>query len=184
MPIKEVVESFEVFEAVRRDVRSPVVADLCCGHGLPGMLLAAFERRVQTVHLCDVKFSEGSRKCLAAVERAAPWIRGRVLHHAARLQQASVDIPFTSALATHACGRLTDQCLELAIERCCPIAVTPCCYNRRTTTAAPVLVRELGVDLASDTARTCRLHEAGYKVKWQHIPEIITPMNRVIIATR
>lgn len=181
---KEVVESFEVFQVVRKDVRSPVVADVCCGHGLAGMLLAAYERQVEAVYLCDPKFPEGSRTCLGAVAQVAPWIAGRVHHHAARLRQMGDEIPFTSALATHACGRLTDECLGLAIERGCAVAVTPCCYNKRTSSAPPVLVRELGIELACDTQRTCRLHREGYKVKWKYIPEAISPMNRVIIATR
>ena len=37
---------------------------------------------------------------------------------------------------------------------------------------------------ATDTDRTYRLHAAGYTVRWRYIPEAITPMNRVLIATR
>ena len=53
-----------------------------------------------------------------------------------------------------------------------------------TSSAPPVLMRELGPEMASDTERTCRLHREGYQVKWKYIPEAITPMNRVIVATR
>lgn len=182
LPIKEVVESFEVFQVVRRDLRSPIIADLCCGHGLVGMLLAVFERRIEAVHLCDARFPQSSAKCLQAIEKVAPWIQGRVHHHAGKLKDVGGEVPFTSALATHACGNLTDKCLELAIERRCPIAVTPCCYSRRTSLAPPVLVRELGLETASDAARTCRLEGEGYLVKWKYIPEVISPMNRVIVA--
>ena len=34
LPIKEVLESFEFFGRIRRKVKSPVICDLCCGHGL------------------------------------------------------------------------------------------------------------------------------------------------------
>ena len=182
IPIKEVVESFEVFEVVRRDIRSPIVADLCCGHGLVGILMAAFERRVQTVHLCDGRTLDHSAKALATVERVAPWISGKVHRHVIELKRVVEKIPFTSALATHACGSLTDACIAQAIERRCPIAVTPCCYNKQTSSAPPVLQRELGLEVASDTERTHELHRAGFKVKWKYIPEQITPMNRVIIG--
>ncbi len=182
IPIKEVVESFEVFEAVRRDIRSPIVADLCCGHGLVGILMAAFERRVETVHLCDGRALEDSERTLAAVEQVAPWTSGKVHHHVIKLKQIDGKIPFASALATHACGLLTDGCIELAINKCCPIAVTPCCYAKQTSPAPPVLQRELGLEVASDAERTLRLHQAGYTVKWKYIPAQITPMNRIIIG--
>lgn len=184
LPLKELVESFEVFQVVRRDLRSPIIADLCCGHGLVGMLLAVFERRIEAVHLCDARFPQSSTKCLQAIEKVAPWIQGKVHHHVGKLKDVGDQLPFTSALATHACGTLTDKCLELAIERGCSIAVTPCCYSRRTSLAPPVLVRELGIERASDAARTCRLEGEGYLVKWKYIAEAISPMNRVIVAVR
>jgi hypothetical protein len=184
IPIKEVVESFEVFEVVRRDLRSTTLVDLCCGHGLVGMLMAAFERSVEAVHLCDRKIPDSSVSALEAVATVAPWITDKVHHHVTKLNYVGEQISFTSALATHACGHLTDQSIDLAIEQGCAIAVTPCCYTKRTSKAPTVLQRELGLEIASDTERTVRLHQAGYTVKWKSIPEVITPMIRVIIATR
>ena len=43
---------------------------------------------------------------------------------------------------------------------------------------------ELGTRLAFDIDRTYRLEAAGYRVRWDAIPEEITPMNRVLIGTR
>ncbi len=184
IPIKEVVESFEVFEVVRKDLRAAEIVDLCCGHGLVGLLMAAFERRVERVHLCDRKIPDSAAAVLAAVASVAPWVADKVQHHAMPMYRVGEQVTFASALATHACGRLTDQSVELAMERGCPIAVTPCCYTKRTGVAPPVLQRELGLEIATDTERTLRLHQAGYTVKWKYIPESITPMNRVIIGVK
>ena len=40
IPIKEIFESFEFFQRVRKRVRARCVSDLCCGHGLTGILFA------------------------------------------------------------------------------------------------------------------------------------------------
>ncbi len=64
------------------------------------------------------------------------------------------------------------------------IVRAPCCYANGICQASLVLRRELGLKAAIDTHRTYRLNEHGYHVKWMHIPEHVTPMNRVIIATR
>jgi len=53
LPIKEVLESFEFFARVRKQTRAACVADLCCGHGLIGVLFAMFEKRVERVILVD-----------------------------------------------------------------------------------------------------------------------------------
>jgi hypothetical protein len=129
--VKEVVESFEVFQRLRKPIRSKHVMDLCCGHGLVGMLMVIFEPDVESVTLCDRRIPESSHRCLAAIE-----------------------------------------------------SVAPCCYANGICQAPPVLRRELGLKAAIDTHRTYRLNEHGYHVKWIHIPEHVTPMNRVIIATR
>ena len=49
LPVKEVLESFEFFARARKHVRTRCVADLCCGHGLTGILFALFERVVERV---------------------------------------------------------------------------------------------------------------------------------------
>ena len=40
----------------------------------------------------------------------------------------------------------------------------------------------LGAPLAFDVDRTYRLERAGYHVRWDAIPEAITPMNRLLVA--
>lgn len=45
LPVKEVLECCEFFERIREHTRAEVVADLCCGHGLLGLLFAMFSER-------------------------------------------------------------------------------------------------------------------------------------------
>ena len=45
--MKELVEAFEFFAAVRKDLRARSLADLCAGHGLVGVLFALHERRLE-----------------------------------------------------------------------------------------------------------------------------------------
>ena len=181
--VKEVVESFEVFQRLRKPIRSKYVMDLCCGHGLVGMLMVIFEPDVESVTLCDRRIPESSHRCLAAIESVAPWVKGRVRHEVGSIKKLA-DTEARSMLSAHACGALTDHALTAAIERQCPVAVTPCCYANGICQAPPVLRRELGLKAAIDTHRTYRLNEHGYHVKWMHIPEHVTPMNRVIISKR
>ena len=55
-----------------------VVVDLCCGHGLTGILFAVFERRVQKVLLVDAVCPPAHRAILAAAVEVAPWAADKV----------------------------------------------------------------------------------------------------------
>ena len=57
LAVKEVLESFEFFQRVRKHVRSARVTDLCCGHGLCGILFALFERSVKKAAAGTVQWS-------------------------------------------------------------------------------------------------------------------------------
>ena len=68
---KEVFESFELFERVRHRVRAPTVVDLCCGHGLTGILFAIFSRAVESVLLIDKKQPKGFDRIMTAISPIA-----------------------------------------------------------------------------------------------------------------
>lgn len=72
IPFKEVLESFEFFACVRNRVRSPSVADLCCGHGLVGIMFAMFERSVERVCLLDKVRPPSFDLVLSAAQAVAP----------------------------------------------------------------------------------------------------------------
>jgi hypothetical protein len=181
---KEMFESFEFFERVRRRVRGAVVADLCCGHGLTGMLFGVFERRVERVVLVDHIEPINHARTLAALTALAPWLPAKVEYHRIKISQAVDVLPAgASVLAVHACGVRTDRAIDVALALRGRIAVMPCCYYQ-TALDGPRAAREaLGAELATDVHRTYRLEAAGYDVDWQAVPAEITPMNRILVAS-
>ena len=54
-----------------------MVADLCCGHGLAGLLFAIFEREVERVHLVDRERPASADLILQAAADVAPGRRPR-----------------------------------------------------------------------------------------------------------
>ena len=76
--VKELLESFETFARVRKRLRAPRIADVCCGHGLTGLLFAAVERRVEEVVLYDHEKPPKADLILEAVVAAAPWVEPKV----------------------------------------------------------------------------------------------------------
>jgi hypothetical protein len=185
LPIKEILECGELFECIRGEVRAEQMADLCCGHGLLGILFALFERRVQRVLLTDEREPPSYAKLLACARQVGPWIEEKVSFRTARIQTLRDALaPGTAIVSAHACGTLTDQCVDLAIATGGSLAVLPCCYPRKPC-AAPLAVQlALGHALAHDVDRTYRLERAGYHVRWTTIPAEVTPMNRVLIGRR
>jgi len=183
LPIKEVLEGFEFVAKARKAVRTHTVADLCCGHGLVGMLMGIFEKKVQKVILVDKSEPPSHRALFDAVADVCPWIRDKVVFQARKL--ALVELPKgTSVVSAHACGKLTDDCMDIAIDATANLAVMPCCYPRRNCNAPNAVLNQFGEAYAFDIDRTYRLENAGYKVKWSHIPDSITPMNRILIGKR
>ena len=181
--VKEVFESFEFFERVRHQVRRPAIIDLCCGHGLTGLLFGALERQVEEVHLLDKRQSDNQKVVLEAVIEAAPWVEEKVHWHYRNLNDAAPLIHSEmGVLGVHACGGRTDTVLELAVSAQAPVAVLPCCYSSQACRAPQALLDALGPAQACDIDRTYRLEAANYRVQWTSIPEVITPMNRILRA--
>ena len=181
LPYKEVLEAFEFVERARRRVRAPVVADLCCGHGLAGLLYAVLHRDVQRVLLVDRVRPPSFDAALEALAPLADGLRARVTFHTASLEEAPVP-PGAALLGVHACGARTDAILDRALALRGPVALLPCCHSTAAAPGPATLVQHLGAADATDIARTWRLHAAGYQTRWDHIPAAITPMNRVLLG--
>ncbi len=181
--VKEVLESFETFERVRRRLRAARVADLCCGHGLTGLLFAVYEREVEEVVLLDRRKPPKADLVLEAVAEVAPWVPDKVRWIEAKVAGAARHLaPGTSVVAIHACGARTDRAMDAAMEVRGHVAVIPCCYTRTAKDAPRALREALGVEVTADIDRTYRLERAGYAVTWSAIPAAITPMNRLLVA--
>ncbi len=181
LPIKEVLETFEFFARVRKSTRTKTVVDLCCGHGLLGILFAMFERNVDRVLLIDQNEPESRQKLLAVASKVAPWIADKIDNLAAKISVNDDWIkPGIAIVSAHACGVLSDLCIDVAIKSSGPIAILPCCYPRSACTAPRSLQSQFGLETAFDIDRTYRLEAAGYRIRWGTIPGEITPMNRII----
>lgn len=180
---KEVWESFEVAARARRPLRTAQVVDLCCGHGLAGLLLAAFERAVGELWLVDERRPQNHDAVMDAFAEVAPWVPPKVRWLERPLSQAAAQLPLgAGVLAVHACGVRTDRAIDVALALGGPLVAVPCCYEG-TAQLAPVALRErLGIVLAADVDRTYRLEAAGWRVHWGALPASVTPMNRVITA--
>jgi len=181
LPYKEILESFEFHARVRKVVRRSLVVDLCAGHGLTGMVFAAFERSVEEVWLVDKRKPDSVAVILDAVASVAPWVPDKVRFHVERMERVVVP-EGAGVLGVHACGKRTDGVIAAAVRVCGPVAVMPCCHGSARPRAPEVLRDQLGVELATDVHRTYRLEAAGYQVGWRHIPSAITPMNRILVG--
>jgi len=171
LSIKELMETFEFFARTRKTTKANCVADLCCGHGLLGLLFAIFERKVERVILVDKIEPESRTKLIASRE--------------AKLDTVQDQLPVgCSVVSAHACGVLSDRCIDIAIKIEGRLAILPCCYPKSSCDAPPAIQTEFGLKAAYDIDRTYRLQSAGYLVRWMEIPTEITPMNRILIARR
>lgn len=185
LPIKEVLESFEFFARVRKETRATCVADLCCGHGLIGVLFAMFEKRVEHVVLADRLQPPSRLKLIEIVSQIAPWVEPKIENVQAKLTPGDGTVAIgASVVSAHACGVLSDLCIETAIESGGALAILPCCYPKAACQAPQSIVAKLGLKTAFDVDRTYRLEAAGYLVRWASIPSAITPMNRIICAKK
>ena len=185
LSIKEVMETFEFFARTRRTTKAACVADLCCGHGLLGLLYAVFERKVARVILVDRLEPESRAKLFAAVVGVAPWVADKVQSYEAKLDAAQELLPEKcSIVSAHACGVLSDRCIDIAIKLNGRLAILPCCYPKASCNAPPAVQAAFGLNAAYDIDRTYRLTSAGYLVRWTEIPKLITPMNRILIARK
>lgn len=179
LPFKELLESFEVFEHIRRRVRAPQVVDLCCGHGLVGMLYGIHHRNVERVRLVDRRRPASVDRILTALDPVAPWLRPKITFEACTISDVDIDPP-AAIIGIHACGTATDAVIDQALAGRHPVALLPCCHPKRALPGPPTLGAALGVGMATDIHRTYRLHDAGYATRWSSLPPEITPMNRVI----
>ena len=167
---KEVIESFEFFQRVRHRISRETIIDLCCGHGLVGMLFALLERRVKEVYLLDLKFPKSSQRIEALINEQWPWVSAKVKRVTRSVKGAAASLPKDAGVvAVHACGARTDWAIDVALKLGGPVAVMPCCYAHQVYQGPETLKRHLGVSLCVDIQRTMKVEESGV-IDWQEIP--------------
>ena len=99
MSIKEILEAYEFFARVRFCLRALQVADVCCGHGLVGLLFALFERDVERVALIDKRRSKSHALVLEAAVAAGRI--GRALRVGGALRHLLRDLGQHARLLGH-----------------------------------------------------------------------------------
>jgi hypothetical protein len=101
----------------------------------------------------------------------------------------------TLLVGIHACGRLSDTIIDLAIQSRAPLALVPCCHSKKILTLSQAtkfasIIADSKAPIPSysladfmDAYRTQRLIDAGYTVREVTIPEEFTPKNRILLAS-
>ncbi|MFO1520570.1 MAG: PAS domain S-box protein [Kiritimatiellia bacterium] len=134
---EEVLECCEFFEHPPGDAGAgggrPLLRPRSAGPALP-----LFEKETREVHLLDERIPPVSGASIDCVAGLAPWV-------AEKLRPASLDIGAAASLlpagasivSAHACGVLTDACIDLAIRKRGAVGVLPCCHPERLCPAPP-----------------------------------------------
>lgn len=182
LPRKEFFEAWEVARRVRRRFRGGRIVDLACGHGLLAQLMLLLDDSSPGAIAVDRRIPKSAALLQAALAESWPRLEGRIQ----LLQMDLRNVVLTAedlVVSAHACGNLTDLVLERAAEVGARVAVLPCCHALGKGELGG-LEGWLDGPMAMDVTRVARLRALGYRVHTQHIPEDITPKNRLLLAER
>ena len=180
LPRKELYEAWEVGRRVRRIFRGGRVVDLCAAHGLLAHVMLLLDDSSPAALAVDKTLAPSSTKVHRALVEAWPRLSGRITFVTSALE----DVELSSGdvvVSSHACGALTDRVLERAIRARARVAVLPCCHDLATCDAGE-LDGWIDSPVAVDVMRAVRLRQEGYRIWTQHIPDAITPKNRLLLG--
>ena len=181
LPRRELYEAWEVARRTRRKFRGGHVVDLACGHGLVAWLMILLDDTSPSAIAIDSCLPASSRRLADVMTRAWPRLAGRVELRAERIEDvelAANDL----AIATHACGKLTDDVITRVVAGRAKVALLPCCHDERACDTGG-LRGWLDLETAVDATRVARLRAHGYEVHTQTIPRTITTKNRLVLAS-
>ncbi len=181
LPRKEFFETWEMVRRLRKRFRNRPVVELAAGHGFLSLLYLLLENDIPSARCYDVAKPLSHDKLMAALTPKWPRLAGLVTYERRRIEDVKLT-PDCLAVSVHACGGLTDQVLDLALEARAAVAVLPCCQSLAKCDDAGLSGWMEGT-LAIDAARAARMHAAGYKVITTTIPADITPKNRLLMAS-
>ena len=180
LPRKELYESWEIARRARRRFRGGRVLDLACGHALVAHLMLVLDDTSANALAVDARLPSSAPKVAECFVREWPRLARRVELVEANLTSV-VAFPADVLVSCHACGSLTDDVLQMAIEARARVVVLPCCHDAEKSDRGG-LGGWLDPSLAIDVTRVARLRAHGYAVHTQLIPATITPKNRLILA--
>ena len=181
LPRKELYEAWEVVRRTRRRFRGSRIVDLACGHALAAHLMLILDDTSPSALAVDTKIPGSAGPLSAELVRTWPRLAGRVTIETGKLEKVALDSN-DLVVSVHACGRLTDRVLEMALAANAKVAVLPCCHDAKLSDTG-ALDGWMDEALAIDATRALRLRAAGYHVYTQTIPSHITPKNRLLLAS-
>ena len=179
---KELFESWSFVARVRRFLDAPVVWDLGAGHGLVAMLLAILEPDLREVRCVDRRKPESFEKLRAALEGVAGGRLAKVVYDERRLDRLEPAHERIFVTAVHACGRRTDEAIDVALAARSSVALLPCCHDASIHVLPGALVGRWSKRDAVDLTRIFRLDAAGYRTLSRRVDDDVTACADAIIG--
>lgn len=180
LPGKELFEAWEVARRVRRKYRGGRIVDLACGHGLLAHIMLLLDDSSKEALAVDLDFTENTERLSQVIIDKWPRLENRIKFIQSRIEDIEL-CPDDLAVSVHACGRLTDKVIDIAVTGGARLGVLPCCHDTKTGDLGG-LGGWVDGPLAIDVTRAARLRSKGYGVITRIIPEEITPKNRLLMA--
>lgn len=179
---RELFESWSFVDKVRRHLDAPAVWDLGAGHGLVAMLLAILEPGLREVRAIDRRKPESFEKLRAAL--AAVWGErlAKVVYEVRRLDRLEPPGERVFVTAVHACGRRTDEAIDLALAARSSVALLPCCHDASIHALPGALLGRWSKRDAVDLTRIFRLDAAGYRTLSRRVDDGVTACADAIIG--
>lgn len=165
---------------VRRLFRGGRVVDLGAGHGLLAQVLLLLDDSSPAALVVDKTLPPSSATLHEILRQAWPRLSERVVFVTSAFDDVEIR-PTDLVVSSHACGRLTDSVLELAVAARARVAVLPCCHDLDACESGN-LTGWVDGPLAIDIVRAQHLRQQGYRVWTQAIPADITPKNRLLLG--
>ncbi len=179
---RELFESWSFVARVRPHLDAPVVWDLGAGHGLVAMLLAILEPDLREVRAIDRRKPECHDKLRAALAEVGGARLEKVVYDVRAIDRVEPPAGRIFVTAVHACGRRTDEALDLALAARSSVALLPCCHDASIHPLPGALLGRWSKSDAVDLTRIFRLHAAGYRTHSRRIDGEVTRFADAIIG--
>ncbi len=180
LPRKELYEAWEMARRARRLFRGGRIVDLAGGHGLLAQTMLLLDDSSPSAVVVDKALPASSARLHEQLAAVWPRLSGRVEFVEAALDEVPI-LSGDVVVSSHACGRLTDVVLDLAMAARARVGVLPCCHDLARSEAGG-LTGWVDGPMAIDIRRAVRLEQGGYRVWTQTIPDAITPKNRLLLG--
>lgn len=213
---KEFLETYSAASVIHKHMFGGRVADIAAGHGLLAWFLLVMQHEYanngksggfspRTAVCIDQSMPQAAQKIAAVCRDSLPHsVASQFTYVQADLRNCQPDASCLLA-SVHACGSLTDDIIDMAIQHGAPCAVVPCCHTVRPELYRPhVLANEsvasiaqrvqdykdtlqnddkhMAVGTVVDDVRVRTLQRAGFSVQQIELPAAFTARNRLILA--